>query len=274
MVQGRRPLIGLQDTGHEDETVITKELLTNVPTSRNLTEIFAFASGSQGDYSYGGSRASNSYQLDGVELVDAWYGSGVYTAPIDYEVVEEVEILGLGAPAEYGNFTGSVANIITKSGGNTLSADLQFYYKNFDWHSKDGINKSDPYWALVPNAPISSLTDPSFHLGGPIIQDKLWFFTGVEYYLRKERITALNKTLVNQFPKFFAKLTYQLDEKNKFQTFFEGSQQQGPRPPDERLLRPEVNEDFLTPTYMGNLNYLHVLAFDLPRVQGRRLHDG
>lgn len=259
VVQGVAPLIDLQDTGLS-KTVITKELLTNVPTSRNLTEIFAFASGSQGNYSYGGSRASNSYQLDGVELVDAWYGSGVYTAPIDYEVVEEVEILGLGAPAEYGNFTGSVANIITKSGGNTLSADLQFYYKSFDWHSKDGINKSDPYWALVPNAPVSSLTDPSFHLGGPIIKDKLWFFTGVEYYLRKERITALNKTLVNQFPKFFAKLTYQLDEKNKFQTFFEVHNNKALDRLTSAFYAPEVNEDFLTPTYMGNLNFLHMFS--------------
>ena len=126
--QARLPIVDVQDSATA-KTFLTKNVLENIPNIQNVTQIFLLAPGSVGEYlgeTYvnGGSRLSNSYQIDGVELTDSWAGSGTYTAPIDYNVIEEAQIIGLGAPAEYGNFTGAVANIITKSGGNTFSAGM------------------------------------------------------------------------------------------------------------------------------------------------------
>ena len=36
----------------------------------------------------------------------------------NFNIVEEVQVGGVGAPAVYGGFSGSVVNTITKSGGN------------------------------------------------------------------------------------------------------------------------------------------------------------
>ena len=39
-----------------------------------------------------------------------------------------MEIVGVGAPAEYGSFTGAVVNTITKTGGNRFGGLFDFTY--------------------------------------------------------------------------------------------------------------------------------------------------
>ena len=70
------------------------------------------AFGGQGDY-------GNALMLDGVDTRDPDAGSA-WTF-FNFNIVEEVQVGGLGQPAEYGGFTGAVVNSITKSGGNRLS---------------------------------------------------------------------------------------------------------------------------------------------------------
>ena len=43
------------------------------------------------------------------------------------DAIEEVEVLSLGAPAEYGNLTGAVYNIVTRQGTNEFHGDLNFF---------------------------------------------------------------------------------------------------------------------------------------------------
>ena len=39
---------------------------------------------------------------------------------IDPDTIADYQVLGAGAPAEYGNMTGVAINVVTKSGTNTL----------------------------------------------------------------------------------------------------------------------------------------------------------
>jgi len=264
-VTGETPIVDVQDSATA-KTFLTKDVLQNIPNIQNVTQIFLLAPGAVGEYlgeTYvgGGSRLSNSYQIDGVELTDSWAGSGTYTAPIDYNVIEEAQIIGLGAPAEYGNFTGAVANIITKSGGNTFSGDLQVLYQGMSWVSKNkSIKKDDPYWSLLTESPATRLIDPNIHLGGPIIKDKLWFFAGFEYYSTKDELKSIGKTRTLTFPKGFVKLTFQLDPKNKFTAFFEKHDRKSLRNQLSLLIPPEANQDLLYPVTVGNLSYLHMFS--------------
>src|SRR5438477_50565 len=69
---------------------------------------------------YGGeSSSANALLIDGVDTRDP-EGGTAWTF-YNYNMVEEVQIQGLGAPAEYGGFTGAVVNTVTKSGGNRFS---------------------------------------------------------------------------------------------------------------------------------------------------------
>ena len=87
---------------------------TRRPTLLNYAPGINGASAFGGDASYG-----NSLLIDGVDTRDPEGGSAWVF--YNYNIVEEVQVGGVGAPAEYGGFSGAVVNTITKSGGNRYS---------------------------------------------------------------------------------------------------------------------------------------------------------
>src|SRR5207249_5800787 len=100
----------------------------------------------------------------------------------DYNLVDQVQAIGIGAPAEFGSFTGAVLNTITKSGGNRYSGLFNIIYTNKDlWAGKnisDKIKTENP--ALGDPAQTRNLTDFTTQLGGPPIKDKLFFFASAD----------------------------------------------------------------------------------------------
>jgi len=86
--------------------------------------------------------------------------------------IEELQVTGIGAPAEYGGFTGVVGNFITRSGGNQFHGLFETFFQNQNLIS---TNVPDP----GPENPFKTY-DISAQIGGPILRDKLWFFTGLE----------------------------------------------------------------------------------------------
>jgi outer membrane receptor for ferrienterochelin and colicin len=63
--------------------------------------------------SLGNSTNDNSYQIDGTDIsATPWPNT---------DAVEQVEVLQLGASAEYGNVQGAVFNIVTRQGGNRIT---------------------------------------------------------------------------------------------------------------------------------------------------------
>ena len=44
--------------------------------------------------------------------------------------------MGVGLPAEYGNFTGVIFNLVTKSGGNEFSGHFEFDFQGYQADSE------------------------------------------------------------------------------------------------------------------------------------------
>jgi len=134
---------------------------------------------------YGSNSEENATFMDGADLSSPEIGTAwLWPTP---DMFEEVEVSGIGAPAEYGNFTGAVVNILTKSGGNTFSGTAS-YYGQFQKLTDD--NNPDPYdpvtetgWHSYNRA---KFYDLSFTLGGPILKDRIWFFTLFQKQLNSE----------------------------------------------------------------------------------------
>lgn len=260
-VKGEAPLVDITDSSTA-KTILSKDFLENIPTSRDASDILNYAPGVVSKSAYGGGNStSNSYQIDGVEVVDAWFGGGIYTTPIDYHVIDETQVVGLGAPAEYGNFTGAQVNIITKSGGNRFSGDVLFSYQGLNWKSEN-VDPDASKWSLLEESPDMMKMDASFHLGGPIIKDKLWFFTGFEYFRSKEVMESADKESPLNFPKGFLKVTYQLNENNRFQSFFQYHNRMAENIGLSPLIHKDANWDLRYPVYVGNLSYLHTFNPD------------
>jgi hypothetical protein len=259
VVVGEAPLIDVTDSS-VGKSYFTKDYLENIPTPRDTFRMINNAPGITYLSAYGsGDHTGNLYQLDGVEIIDAWFGGGIYSAAVDYDIIEESQFIALGAPAEFGNFTGSTINIVTKSGGNTLNGDAHVYYKGKDWQSNN-IDSSDPEWALLSETPVVETMDAGFHLGGPILKDKLWFYGGYNYYKSTEEMVSLNQTRPTWFPKGFFKLTFQPDEKNRLNASLEYHKSTTENMTFSPLTPPEANYKFVYPVWIGNLSFLHTFS--------------
>jgi len=118
---------------------------------------------------FGSNSEENAMYMDGVDLSNPEIGTAWLWPTAD--MFEEVEVSGIGTVAEYGNFTGAVVNIVTKSGGNTFSGTAS-YYGQFD--KLTGDNNPDPEeWNSYHRV---KFYDLAFTFGGPIIKDRIWFF--------------------------------------------------------------------------------------------------
>src|SRR4029453_17433476 len=94
---------------------------------------------------------ANGLLIDGVDTRDPEGGSA-WTF-FNYNIVEEVQIQGLGAPAEYGAFTGAVVNTITRSGGNQWAGLFDVIY------SKDSLSSDNTTPEITSQNP--ALADPA-----------------------------------------------------------------------------------------------------------------
>jgi hypothetical protein len=254
-VIGETPLIDTKDSAMA-KTIVTTDFFENIPTIQDASQILNYAPSVVEGVSFGGGQLSNSFQLDGLELIDSWAGSGIYTTAIDYNVIEETQIVGLGAPAEYGNFAGSLVNIITKSGGNVFSGDAQLLFQGSGWSGKN-TDPNDPYWGLVGETPKIQQLDTSAHLGGPIMRDKLWFFLGFQYFRETTELVSQNRTGLLTYPKYFGKLTWQPSQRTRIQGYFEHHNRQMENQGMSSLWVDPANYDLLYPVYMGNLSIIH-----------------
>ncbi|MGB6867370.1 MAG: carboxypeptidase-like regulatory domain-containing protein, partial [Candidatus Aminicenantaceae bacterium] len=165
---------------------LENEILRNIPYSNIYVNIVELAPGVSSHSAYGASNYTGiSYQVDGVDLSDPEEG-GAWVL-LDPNIIEEAKIMGLGLPAEYGNYTGIIFNVITKSGGNELSGHFEatFQGKADDWprgfwQSENNVAYTDDFPDMT--SPVARLTDFGAHLGGPIKKDKIWFYLGAQYY--------------------------------------------------------------------------------------------
>jgi hypothetical protein len=158
------------------------EFLASIPMSRDLYGIQNSIPGaiSEGvDYRrtssiLGGTVRSQLYQLDGVPMNDP--ATFYPMANINVDVYEEIEF-GIGSlPAEVGQADSVVVNIVTKAGGNRFTGSASAYYTGDAF--TQNLLTDEQIDALEVNPPESfqSYKDGSLSFGGPIIQDRLWFF--------------------------------------------------------------------------------------------------
>lgn len=177
---------------------VDHNMLRNVPVARDMHDIINSAPGA--NYSegsgwggadrmtsiHGASVRDNTYAFDGVNMNDP-----VNMHPItnlNFDVIEEVELILGGQSAEVGYTAGAYVNIVTRSGGNKFSGGATLYNTNKSFVQQ--LWTDEQYQAMGVSKPSvdRNYNDLSFSLGGPIIKDKLWFFANGRY-LRNDKDT-------------------------------------------------------------------------------------
>jgi hypothetical protein len=183
-------------TSSKTVTNIGEERINLTPKGRGFESILKLAPGVRqepkaGNEGVGGisvdgaSGAENAFILDGVEVTDVRKGQLRRADAIPFEFIREVQIKSGGFEAEYGGATGGVVNVVTKSGSNEFHGEGAFSFTN------SALNSNfRGYWQIDPTnsaradfyRPNEHANDyyaryPGFSIGGPILKNRLTFFT-------------------------------------------------------------------------------------------------
>jgi hypothetical protein len=141
------------------------------------------------------------YQLDGMTDTESdRYGLRLF--PISDTYVREVQTVANSFAPEFGNTTGIIYNVITNSGTND-------FHGMFHWLKRPVATSARPI-LLAPSRPKPDLelTDYAVNGGGPLIKNKLFFFSSYEHmrrgYPTAITITPANATAIGLDPSLLA----------------------------------------------------------------------
>jgi hypothetical protein len=130
--------------------------------------------------SFGGQRArSNNVMVDGYDNNDRVVGA--VRAVFSQEAVREFQVLTNSYSAEFGNASGGVVNIVTKSGTNRVDGNVFAFFRDESLNAKDHFEKFDVFGEPVDRDKASySQLQWGGTLGGPLKRDRTFFFASFE----------------------------------------------------------------------------------------------
>ena len=170
-------------------SLIDRREIDNLPTiGRDFADLAKLAPGvtSSGQAAMGFSASGqrqfqNNVFVDGASNAMQFYGLQSESYPQDW--VQEFQVMTNGFSAEFGQATGAVLNVITRSGTNTVQGRAYGFVR-------DDKFDTAPYAGRFVNGQPEFLSEPpQFNqqrfggfLGAPITKDKLFFFGGYENF--------------------------------------------------------------------------------------------
>lgn len=152
-----------------------------------------------------GSRRATTFLLDGASNDEGW-GRQVGVATVPIGAVQEVNVMTNAFSSEFGWTSGPALNIVTKSGTNAFHGEGLVMFRPGSWQaerfSTDGFCPSSVATCTVPSAlagisPVDipdKLAQFEGAVGGPIIQDRTFFFVTAER-THQDRTTFLSPSL-------------------------------------------------------------------------------
>jgi len=255
-VIGTAPIIDVKDTQIQAHNM-PKEFLEKIPASRDFEDQLTFAPGAKGMWgSFYGSPDSteNKYLTDGLNTTNPEDGAPAQL--VDYDSIDEFNVMGIAAPAEYGGFGGALVNIVTKSGGNDFHGLITFHMRSPGWHSENWGNYPD----LVQNV-FSEFYNFHLNLGGPIVKDKLWFYTSGRYDFDREHHGELDETGGKSWGwRGLAKITWQIDKNKRLQAMVDGYTRGREGWGSWDFIDPNIDFPYDNHGWFLNINYLHIFS--------------
>lgn len=174
------PVVGANFLHDEIQVLATPRTITGIAQlAPGLTE----NSPNAGQLVINGAFAfDNVLMINGVDVNDNLFATARNTFIED--AIQETQVLTSGISAEYGRFGGGVINAITKSGGNRFSGTGRINFLNPSWTTQTPFEVTRGTTHLDK---VSRTYESTF--GGPILRDRLWFFTAGRYASVDSQVT-------------------------------------------------------------------------------------
>ena len=170
-------------------TNVSGEQIRALPTiSRSISDYTRLDPSSDGNpiASFGGRHVQfNNYSLDGAIFnnpfgLDAPTPGGQTDAqPVSLDAIEQVQVATAPYDVTQAGFSGASINSVTKSGTNNFQGTVYGFYRNQDMTGKT-VDGTDIF------VPKLNQGQYGFSVGGPLIQNKLFFFANAEIERRSD----------------------------------------------------------------------------------------
>jgi Carboxypeptidase regulatory-like domain/TonB dependent receptor len=183
-------------------SVVTRDMIESLPSiSRSISDyirldprITQVDKGTGAISAAGQNNRYNSVTIDGVPTNDEFGlnagGLPSLNQPISLDTIEELSIGTAGFDVTTNDATGANINAITKSGTNAFKGTLTTTYREKSWVRK--TNDLNQRFNGFDNELTYALT-----LGGPILQDRLFFFVAAEKFSADNPAPTLNQAVRN-----------------------------------------------------------------------------
>jgi hypothetical protein len=200
-VVGAAPVIDTNSTTAGG--VLDSDAMSRLPVGRNFTATLylvpgvsdSSGAGTSNPSIGGGSGLENNYIVDGVNITDSGFGGvGSYNAVfgsigtgVTTDFIKETQVKTAGFEAEYGQATGGVVNVVTKSGSNQFNGAVFGYFRpeamEGDWE-----RLTTPQGTV--NTTARNEYDFGISIGGPLVKDKAFFFATLNPQFQRRTFVA------------------------------------------------------------------------------------
>jgi hypothetical protein len=250
-VSGQSPMVDVQNV--VQQRVVTRDVMDAIPSNKTFANMAALipgmtvsgrqdVGGSAGDTSVSlsihGSRGSESQiEIDGMPIHNGLArGGGMFGFYLNNGMAEELSIQTSGVSAEY-EVAGVRNNVIPKEGGNIFRGS---FFTKYSSEALQSDNLSDDLIArgLTSVNPVDKIWDFNPAFGGPVIQDRAWFFSAFRHWGTYNKIAGLyydkdpldfvytpdlSRQVVHDIYHVSQdlRLTTQVTQKNKINVFYE-----------------------------------------------------
>lgn len=181
---------------------VDEDYFARLPVGRSYQSVIQTLPGISGriNYSSGGpsngnpsvrgeGQYGNNYLIEGFSTRDPLTKTFGVNLPMD--AIQEVSVFTDGAPAEFGNFTGMVANILLKSGSNESHGSLAYGLS-----SSASLGEYEVVGADETGAPALVMTtkrqffrqNPILTLQGPLVEDRIWYYTVFDFQNSQQQL--------------------------------------------------------------------------------------
>jgi outer membrane receptor protein involved in Fe transport len=143
----------------------------------------------------------NTYLIDGIHTNGPFDSS--FSRLVNFDSIREISLETAGYEAEYLGTTGGIVSVVTKSGGNHFQGSLDLRHRDSD------LDKSGDHFD--PDREPNKDSRISTTFGGPILQDKLWFFGAADAIDSDYTPHEAKTTIQTEANNFLAKITWQID---------------------------------------------------------------
>ena len=174
--------------------IVTSEHIEALPLNgRTFVTLAALAPGvalppsSQLPRINGGRPRTNEYLFDGISVLQPEPGQVAFFPVID--AIQEFKVESNSPPAEFGRFNGGVINLTTRSGSNA------FHGVGFGFWRNEALNARNYFSSAVPDKPLFRRNQYGGTLGGPLREDRTFFF--VDYQGQRQTI---GRTVISTVP--------------------------------------------------------------------------